>query len=81
LKEESESCGSNTSTVALRAVGGDEEGSLESDTIKYCNVDGQSGVFTVPCRAGPGCGVLVAAPRWLRLIRLGSVAMVTTQQS
>jgi hypothetical protein len=31
----------------------------------YCNVDGQSGVFTVPCRAvpfraGPGRGVLVA---------------------
>jgi hypothetical protein len=27
--------GSNTSTVALRDVGGDEKGSLESETIKY----------------------------------------------
>jgi hypothetical protein len=27
--------GSNTSTVALRVVGGDENGSLESDTVKY----------------------------------------------
>jgi hypothetical protein len=31
----------------------------------YCNADGQSGIFTVPCRAepgraGPGRGVLVA---------------------
>jgi hypothetical protein len=27
--------GSNTSTVALRVVEGDEKGSLESDTVKY----------------------------------------------
>jgi hypothetical protein len=27
--------GSNTSTVALRVVGGDEKGSLESETVKY----------------------------------------------
>jgi hypothetical protein len=27
--------GSNTSTVALRVVGGDKEGSLESETVKY----------------------------------------------
>jgi hypothetical protein len=27
--------GPNTSTVALRAVGGDEKGSLESETVKY----------------------------------------------
>jgi hypothetical protein len=27
--------GSNTSTVTLRIVGGDEEGSLESETVKY----------------------------------------------
>jgi hypothetical protein len=27
--------GSNTSTVAPRVVGGDEEGSLESETVKY----------------------------------------------
>jgi hypothetical protein len=26
---------SNTSTVALRVVGGDEKGSLESETVKY----------------------------------------------
>jgi hypothetical protein len=26
---------SNTSTVALRVVGGDENGSLESETVKY----------------------------------------------
>jgi hypothetical protein len=27
--------GSNTSTVALRVVEGDEKGSLESETVKY----------------------------------------------
>jgi hypothetical protein len=27
--------GSNTSTVALRVVGGDGQGSLESDIVKY----------------------------------------------
>jgi hypothetical protein len=27
--------GSNTSTVALRVVGGDKKGSLESETVKY----------------------------------------------
>jgi hypothetical protein len=27
--------GSNTSTVALRVAGGDENGSLESETVKY----------------------------------------------
>jgi hypothetical protein len=27
--------GSNTSTVILRVVGGDEKGSLESETVKY----------------------------------------------
>jgi hypothetical protein len=27
--------GSNTSTLALRVVGGDEEGNLESETVKY----------------------------------------------
>jgi hypothetical protein len=27
--------GSNTSSVALRVVGGDETGSLESETVKY----------------------------------------------
>jgi hypothetical protein len=27
--------GSNTSTVALQVVGGDEKGSLESETVKY----------------------------------------------
>jgi hypothetical protein len=28
--------GSNTSTVALRVVGGDEKRSLEPETVKYC---------------------------------------------
>jgi hypothetical protein len=27
--------GSNTSTVAMRVVGGDEKGSLESETVTY----------------------------------------------
>jgi hypothetical protein len=27
--------GSNTATVTLRVVGGDEKGSLESETVKY----------------------------------------------
>jgi hypothetical protein len=27
--------GTNTSTVTLRDVGGDEKGSLESETVKY----------------------------------------------
>jgi hypothetical protein len=27
--------GPNTSTVALRVIGGDEKGSLESETVKY----------------------------------------------
>jgi hypothetical protein len=30
--------GSNTSTVALRVVGDDEKGSLESETVKYEHV-------------------------------------------
>jgi hypothetical protein len=29
--------GSNTSTVTLRDVGGDEKGSLEPETVKYCH--------------------------------------------
>jgi hypothetical protein len=29
--------GSNTTTVALRVAGGDEKGSLESETVKYGN--------------------------------------------
>jgi hypothetical protein len=28
--------GSNTSTVTLRVVGGDEKGSLKTETVKYC---------------------------------------------
>jgi hypothetical protein len=28
--------GSNTSTVTLRVVGGDENGGLKSETVKYC---------------------------------------------
>jgi hypothetical protein len=29
--------GSNTSTVTLRVVGGDEKGNLESETVEYCD--------------------------------------------
>jgi hypothetical protein len=33
--------GSNTSTVTLRVVGGDEEGGLKSETVKYgCESEG-----------------------------------------
>ena len=32
---ELEIAGSNISTVALRVVGGDENGSVESETVKY----------------------------------------------
>jgi hypothetical protein len=38
LERESDACveaGSNTSTVTLGVVGGDEKGSLESETVKY----------------------------------------------
>jgi hypothetical protein len=31
----SREAGSNTSTVTLRVVGGDEKGSLKSETVKY----------------------------------------------
>jgi hypothetical protein len=31
--------GSNTSTVTLRVVGGDEKGSLKYETVKYCRGD------------------------------------------
>jgi hypothetical protein len=33
--DEREEAGSNTSTVTLRVVGGDEKGSLKSETVKY----------------------------------------------
>jgi hypothetical protein len=35
-KASREKAGSNTSTLALRVVGGDENGSLESETVKDC---------------------------------------------
>jgi hypothetical protein len=38
--------GSNTSTVALRVVGGNEKGSLESEAVKYGR--------TSPMELGPG---------------------------
>jgi hypothetical protein len=31
--------GSNTSTVPLRVVGGDEKGDLESEAVNYCDSD------------------------------------------
>jgi hypothetical protein len=33
--KQSVEAGSNTSTVTLRVVGGDEKGSLKSETVKY----------------------------------------------
>jgi hypothetical protein len=36
LKYSHVEAGSNTSTVALRVVGGNEKASLESETVKYC---------------------------------------------
>jgi hypothetical protein len=35
LSESRVEAGSNTSTVTLRVVGGDEKGSLKSETVKY----------------------------------------------
>jgi hypothetical protein len=35
LDENRVEAGSNTSTVTLRVVGGDEKGSLKYDTVKY----------------------------------------------
>jgi hypothetical protein len=35
LKETRVEAGSNTSTVTLRVVGGDDKGGLESETVKY----------------------------------------------
>jgi hypothetical protein len=35
MKHSRVEAGSNTSTVALRVVGGDEKGRLESETVKY----------------------------------------------
>jgi hypothetical protein len=35
VKKKIVEAGSNTSTVTLRVVGGDQKGSLESETVKY----------------------------------------------
>jgi hypothetical protein len=35
----------------------------ENSDLKYCNVDGQSGVFTVPCHAEPHRAMQVATQR------------------
>jgi hypothetical protein len=35
VRETSVEAGSNTSTVTLRVIGGDEKGSLKSETVKY----------------------------------------------
>jgi hypothetical protein len=35
MRRKSSEAGSNTSTVTLRIVGGDEKGSLKSETVKY----------------------------------------------
>jgi hypothetical protein len=38
--------GSNTSTVALQVVGGEEKGSLESETVKYGHESHPTGLGT-----------------------------------
>jgi hypothetical protein len=44
--------GSNTSTVTLRVVGGDEKGSLKSETVKY--VTSPNGIRSEKDYAGEG---------------------------
>jgi hypothetical protein len=45
--------GSNTSTVTLRVVGGDEEGSLESETVKYGHKSYGTQTRKLLCWRGP----------------------------
>jgi hypothetical protein len=47
--------GSNTSTVALRVVGGDEKGSLESETVKYGPPRDSDPGMTALARANSNC--------------------------
>jgi hypothetical protein len=49
--------GSNTSTVALRVVGGDEKGSLESETVKYVHEYHWTQTRELLCRRGPAAVV------------------------
>jgi hypothetical protein len=49
--------GSNTSTVPLRVVGGDEKGSLESETVKYGHES--NGSRTRKCLHWQGPGAIV----------------------
>jgi hypothetical protein len=48
---------SNTSTVTLRVVGGDEKGSLESETVKYGHKS--HGIRTRKCLRWRGSGAIV----------------------
>jgi hypothetical protein len=49
--------GSNTPTVALRIVGGNKKGSLESETVKYGHES--HGTWTRECLRWPGPATLV----------------------
>jgi hypothetical protein len=50
--------GSNTSTVTLRVVGGDEKGSLESETANYGH-ESHDGSRTRKCLHWQGPGAIV----------------------
>jgi hypothetical protein len=45
--------GANTSTVTLRVVGGDEKGSLKSETVKYCRNSQGTRTRETPRYQGP----------------------------
>jgi hypothetical protein len=51
--------GSNTSTVSLRVVGGDEKGSLESETVKYGHESNGTLTRKLLCWRGPGATATV----------------------
>jgi hypothetical protein len=55
--------GSNTSTVTLRVVGGDEKGSLESETAKYGHES-----YGTPSDNNKN---LVVSPRWVLYSKTG----------
>jgi hypothetical protein len=62
-----------TAATRLRPVNNNRRTVFSVRSVsRYCNVDGQSGVFAVPSRAEPSR----AAPRWL----LHSVAVNTSRQ-
>jgi hypothetical protein len=60
--------GSNTSTVALRIVGGDEKGSLKSETVKYGRESQGTRTRERLCLEGPAAYKLQTRP----LVREGA---------